>query len=340
MEEDFSDLDFGAESFYKTNMMNAGRLIDKQHSRKDVLYYIFRGEAPVYVGVTNNFKRRYAEHFSKYRAKDERYKRLYTDMNKNGFEKYAMHIVTQSHDKEYVDELEIFHISELRRFGLAELNVANGGRGLGSKYDVSKFAFDDFLSNFKEIEDECISVTFGAYSEFYEVDLDKMKMMFEKYLDFHSLKSSSSCLEYGIYNQYDEYVKNTIEKNKKLKTKKEIYDIEEFISLNIFDIGTSIPPCLFFSNVLNKSAMRSDIKERSIAKFFDVIDYISDCEDIMEKYVGLKLLIGKEYERDIEELVIHSGYGLSDYSHVIRMVTGANYADFEYMEDLYENWCV
>ena len=89
--------------------------------------------------------------------------------------------------------------------------------------------------------------------------------------------------------------------------------------------------------MLNKSAMRSDIKERSIAKFFDAIDYISDCEDIMEKYVGLKLLIGKEYERDIEELVIHSGYGLSDYSHVIRMVTGVNYADLEYMEDLYEN---
>lgn len=306
----------------KSEMMRAGRLSEKQHARKDVLYYIFRDESPVYVGVTNNFERRKSEHFSNKRGKAELNKKLYVDMDKNGIDRYSMYIVFQSYDEEFVDEMEILHIHELRGLGLAELNVERGGGRKIEKYvDVCRDVFLDFSTELREIENECVKVYPCGYLDTYEINLRKMEEMIDR-LDFDSLKCITGYKEYSLLNEYEEYVSEIDRDNKSIKNKKDIKEMDYYIRYIALNVGSSYPSDRLFSMVIEDVAIRSDIKERSLGDFFEVVDMLKYSDDVIEKYIGAKILSGSDFYGEIEPLLIDTGYGLNDYTWLLSKITG------------------
>lgn len=91
--------------------------------KKQVLYGIFESGYLVYVGITNNFKRRYLEHFNKKIREQQKKKLLYCRMEKYGVENYTMSILEQRDTRVEILQLEIDYIAKYTPIA----NISSGG---------------------------------------------------------------------------------------------------------------------------------------------------------------------------------------------------------------------
>lgn len=92
------------------------------------LYYLVSGKTDwIYVGITNNPKRRLASH--RCAARTGKKSPLYDCMRKYGIDNFYMDIDTEFPTKELAQQAEINMISFVRRRNLKVLNLAAGGEG-------------------------------------------------------------------------------------------------------------------------------------------------------------------------------------------------------------------
>lgn len=92
------------------------------------LYYIVSSKTSyLYIGITNNMKRRFACH--RHAAKSGKSSRLYNTMRKYGIDNFFMVLVESFDTKEDCQKAEIAKITFARENGWKILNVADGGEG-------------------------------------------------------------------------------------------------------------------------------------------------------------------------------------------------------------------
>lgn len=92
------------------------------------LYYLFCNTSDtVYVGFTNNLKRRLSSHKSS--ARNGKKSALYDAMRKHGQDNYKIFPFKVFVDKQAAFEQEAVEIAKLRQAGVRLLNLADGGEG-------------------------------------------------------------------------------------------------------------------------------------------------------------------------------------------------------------------
>lgn len=105
--------------YSKTKLLNKG-LLSTEQTLPQVLYYIFKKEELVYVGITSNFNRRYQQHFSMVGDKV-----LYKSMRKYGADVFDMYIAEEFQYRDLAINREKEAIQYFKGIGLAKYNIEN-----------------------------------------------------------------------------------------------------------------------------------------------------------------------------------------------------------------------
>lgn len=105
--------------YSKSKLLNKG-LLSTEQTLPQVLYYIFKKEELVYVGITSNFNRRYQQHFSMVGDKV-----LYKSMKKYGADAFDMYIAEEFQYRDLAINREKEAIQYLKGIGLAKYNIEN-----------------------------------------------------------------------------------------------------------------------------------------------------------------------------------------------------------------------
>ena len=277
-------------------MYKNGKLKDKQ-TKNYVMYYIFHNEEPVYVGVTNSFDRRKNEHFSEtYRSKHSD-KRLYEHMSSNDIGCYEMFIVLQTKTAKAIEELEAFHISELRSL---KFNITNKSSGGGYTDFVNRSVRDNFrifIYTFKKIE----SLSIKCYDEFdFDIDISNLESYMNR-LDWSLLRSAEEYKAISITEAYDDYLRKGSYKMKNNEDEEEI-DFDDYIS-DHYTLPSSLNISTFFNEIFNGLLVSEEGKTSVICRFLDLIDHLENCDDSIEVFVALKILVGYDYQYDILPII-------------------------------------
>ena len=106
---------------YNKDLMMRYNKLKHNQELKYVLYFIFEGNEPIYVGVSKNFDNRVSSHY--YNAKNTMYKHsanIYRYMQKdigNDFDNYEILIYKESDSIMEISELEEYYIYTLKKMG-------------------------------------------------------------------------------------------------------------------------------------------------------------------------------------------------------------------------------
>lgn len=141
------------ERYTKSNLIDSGIITTKQ-TKDNVLYYIFKDEEIVYVGITNDYKYRKSQHFQLVKNESDRAynKVLYRAMRKYGMNRFSMYIFHQGDNRNEMAEKEIEWIEKLSSIGLCRYNIVNhmsGERGLVNR-DNSARKYDKNITGVKD----------------------------------------------------------------------------------------------------------------------------------------------------------------------------------------------
>lgn len=105
--------------YSKSKMLDKG-LLSVEQTLPQVLYYIFKEEELVYIGITDNFSRRYQQHFSMVGNKV-----LYKSMRKHGADIFDMYIAEEFQYRDLAINREKEVIQYFKGIGLAKYNIEN-----------------------------------------------------------------------------------------------------------------------------------------------------------------------------------------------------------------------
>lgn len=139
--------------------MGLGLLSSKQE-KSNVIYLIFKGEEPVYIGLSNNYERRvYENHFSLSYRKAYPTKTLYKAIDKYGEGAFEAFIYSQHNYRDEAAKHETDLIVQLKGMGLARYNQYNYakymyGAGIGgvSPYDTDIHAKEERKTAYEELD--------------------------------------------------------------------------------------------------------------------------------------------------------------------------------------------
>lgn len=115
-------------------------LLSTEQKKNHVIYLIFKGEEPVYIGLTKDYEKRvYRNHFdSSYRRTVKR-KILYTAIDKYGEDAFEAFIYKQFNYRDEATITETELISELKGFNLARYNQYNYAKYVNGLGDISPY---------------------------------------------------------------------------------------------------------------------------------------------------------------------------------------------------------
>ena len=148
-------------AYNKSRLMGLGLLSSKQE-KSNVLYYIFKDEELVYVGITNNFEYRRKSHFTKLNEAKSYNKVLYRAMRKYGRDRFSMYIFHQGDDRNELALKEVEEIKALSELGLCRYNIVHRISGERDEFKRAKYtrkvvkydkSIADLESRIKHIED-------------------------------------------------------------------------------------------------------------------------------------------------------------------------------------------
>ena len=298
-------------AYTKGNMFANGKLKDRQ-TKKYVMYYIFHNEEPVYVGVTNSFDRRKNEHFSEMHRKKHSDKRLYEHMSNNDIECYEMYIVLQTKTAKSIEELESFHISELRSLKFDITNKSSGG---GYTDFVNRSVRDNvrkFVDTFRKIE----NLSVECYDEFiFDIDTNKLGAYMKK-LDWALLRSVEEYRAISVTEAYDDFLRKS--SYKKIKDEDEI-DFDDYIN-GSYTLPNKLSVSSLFDEVFNGSLVSESGKNSAICRFMDLVDHLENSDDSIEVFVALKIIMGYDYQDDILPVICE--YDSWDYYELESYIKG------------------
>lgn len=165
--------------YSKSRMLNKG-LLSVEQTLPQVLYYIFKEEELVYVGITSNFNRRYQQHFSMVGDKV-----LYKSMRKYGADVFDMYIAEEFQYRDLAINREKESIQYFKGIGLAKYNIENIFENINSTnkhvqpYRIfdAKEAIDVANKRSKLIRDEVIrNIEEGIMSDVLDYDTRDLEM--------------------------------------------------------------------------------------------------------------------------------------------------------------------
>lgn len=114
------------------------------------MHYIYKVKnkinGKIYIGQTNNLKRRFNEHMNDKRSEHQPFGRA---LRKYGLANFDIKIIDSSNKKEEINKLEIYYISKFNSKVPNGYNVANGGDG-GSNWNLQPIVMLDLDGNFIE----------------------------------------------------------------------------------------------------------------------------------------------------------------------------------------------
>lgn len=114
------------------------------------MHYIYKAtnkiNGKIYIGQTNNLKRRFYEHISDSRSCHQPFDKA---LRKYGIDNFDIKIIDSSNQKDKINKLEIYYISKFNSKVPVGYNVANGGEG-GSNWNLRPIVMLDLKGNFIE----------------------------------------------------------------------------------------------------------------------------------------------------------------------------------------------
>jgi len=114
-------------------MEDMGEVKDKKC--KDIIYYIYKIvnqiNGKMYIGYTNDIKRRVAEHIksSRLHISNTNCQYIHKAIKKYGFKNFTLNIINCANTKKRIIELEMAYIKYYESFGLQGYNLTKGGDG-------------------------------------------------------------------------------------------------------------------------------------------------------------------------------------------------------------------
>lgn len=222
------------ERYSKSEMLRREILTDKQ-TKEQVMYYIFKDEELVYVGITNNFARRAAQHYSM----DGDKKVLYKSMKKYGLDVFDIYIAEEFSYRNSAVEREKEQIRFFKGLGLARYNSENileniHGTNIGiqpyTKFDakemvdvakkraniILKSAIDNIESNILEDILDYNSRELEMFLAYRISTLDKNKdkdrvIESNRYSNIYDYNDCDESFEYDYMAFHFDSIENTVE---------------------------------------------------------------------------------------------------------------------------------
>lgn len=151
----------------KDNMLKKGCL-SRLQNKKEVVYFIFKGQEIVYVGLTNNFQRRYKQHFSSEFRKYTPNKVLYKSMLKYGESEFEMYIAYQFsyRDEAAIKEIEL--INNLQMISLARYNIDSGEKNYSSNdIEMNRHERNEYIGRAHTAINDLINKAFVDVENYY-----------------------------------------------------------------------------------------------------------------------------------------------------------------------------
>lgn len=317
--------------YSKSKMLDKG-LLSVEQTLPQVLYYIFKEEELVYIGITNDFIRRYQQHFSMVGNKV-----LYKSMRKYGADIFDMYIVEEFQYRDSVLNREKEAIQHFKGIGLAKYNIENMFENINSTnkhvqpyrtFDA-KEAIDVANKRSKLIRDEVIkNIEEGIMSDVLDYDTRDLEMYLThriSTLDKNKERHISSYSERTFERYYDDYEDLDYEQITYSHT-----NMDRVIEVLVDIIGSFI-----YSPIIS-----TEIHNEYYEYIKDIIEYMYDTSTPIEQYIFVLLFLDRYDIDDVayvlnidrnelnEHLVNILGEGLVTYSmHEELFNQGVRYFD-------------
>ena len=314
--------------YSKSKMLDKG-LLSVEQTLPQVLYYIFKEEELVYIGITDNFSRRYQQHFSMVGNKV-----LYKSMRKHGADIFDMYIAEEFQYRDSVLNREKEAIQYFKGIGLAKYNIENIFENINStnkhvqpyRSVDAKEAIDVANKRSKLIRDEVIrNIEKSIMSNVLDYDTRELEMYLTyriSTLNKNKDRYMSSYSERAYERYYDDLDYEQITYNHT--------DIDRVIETLVDIIGSFI-----YSPIIS-----TEIHNEYYEYVKDIIEYMYDTSTPIEQYIFVLLFLGMYDIDDVtyvlnidrnelnEHLVNILGEGLVTYSmHEELFNQGVRYFD-------------
>lgn len=309
--------------YSKSKMLDKG-LLSVEQTLPQVLYYIFKEEELVYIGITDDFGRRYKQHFSMMGNKV-----LYKSMRKYGADIFDMYIAEEFQYRDSVLNREKEAIQYFKGIGLAKYNIENMFENINStnkhvqpyRLFDAKEAICVANKRSKLIRDEVIrSIEEGIMSDVLDYETREL----EFYLTYRistlnknkdRYKSSYSERTYERY--YDDYDDLDYEQIAYNHT-----NMDRVIETLVGIIGSFI-----YSPIIS-----TEIHNEYYEYVKDIIEYMYDTSTPIEQYVFTLLFLDMY---DIEDAIYALDIDRNELNEHLISILGEGLVTYSMHEELF-----
>lgn len=306
--------------YSKTKLLNKG-LLSIEQTLPQVLYYIFKKEELVYVGITSNFNRRHQQHFSMVGDKV-----LYKSMRKYGADVFDMYIAEEFQYRDLAINREKESIQYFKGVGLAKYNIENIFENINSTnkhvqpYRIfdAREAIDVANKRSKLIRDEVIrNIEEGIMSDVLDYDTRDLEMYLTyriSTLDKNKDRHISSYSEITYERYYDDLDYEQITYNHT--------NMDRVIETLVGIIGSFI-----YSPIIS-----TEIHNEYYEYVKDIIEYMYDTSTPIEQYVFTLLFLDMY---DIEDAIYALDIDRNELNEHLISILGEGLVTYSMHEELF-----
>lgn len=306
--------------YSKSKMLDKG-LLSIEQTLPQVLYYIFKKEELVYVGITSNFNRRYQQHFSMVGDKV-----LYKSMRKYGADVFDMYIAEEFQYRDLAINREKESIQYFKGIGLAKYNIENIFENINgtNKYVQPYRSFDAKEAigaankRSKLIRDEVIrNIEEGIMSDVLDYDTRELEM----YLIYRI-----STLNKNQDRYMSGYSEETYERyHDDLDYEQIAYsraDMDRVIEALVDVIGSFI-----YSPIIS-----TEIHNEYYEYVKDIIEYMYDTSTPVEQYIFVLLFLDRY---DIDDVIYVLNIDRNELNEHLVNILGEGLVTYSMHEELF-----
>ena len=295
--------------YSKSEMLRRDILTDKQ-TKEQVMYYVFKDEELVYVGITNNFVRRVAQHYSM----DGDKKVLYKAMKKYGLDVFDIYIAEEFSYRGSAVEREKEQIRFFKGLGLARYNSENILENIhGTNIGIQPYTKFDAK--------EMVDVAKKRANIIFKSAIDNIESnILEDILDYDS-RELEMFLAYRI---------STLDKNKEKEIKSNrysnIYDYDyydesfeyDYMSLHFDNMESTVEEIVdILSNIFYSPEVSTEIHEEYFDYAKDIIENVYENSPPIEQYIFALLFCGNYNIEDVRYTLDMDEHEMNRYLHNI-----------------------
>lgn len=306
--------------YSKSKMLDKG-LLSVEQTLPQVLYYIFKEEELVYIGITDDFSRRYKQHFSMIGNKV-----LYKSMRKYGTDIFAMYIAEEFQYRDSVLNREKEAIQYFKGIGLAKYNIEN--------------IFENIHSTNKHIQPYR---SFDA-KEAIGVANKRSKLIIDEVIRNIEESIMSDVLDYDTreLEMYLTYRISTLNKNKDRytssyseKTYERYYDDLDYeqIAYNHTDMDRTIETLVdIVGSFIYSPIISTEIHNEYYEYVKDIIEYMYDTSTPIEQYIFALMFLDMY---DIDDVIYVLNIDRNELNEYLINILGEGLVTYSMHEELF-----